>query len=144
MTTSATYYRRRRPSRKSSILQQVPRPCCVKLTTLSCPHCSLIWCTPFSIFCFGVCLPFGEKTKTNPFPLLPKSYADVVKVTSPSSLSSSVDEKEFLILHSWTNKTDLESMMVFMSDAGANMLRQASIWMMDGTFHMTSAPFYQM
>jgi hypothetical protein len=86
---------------------------------------------------------FREKKKANPLPPLPKSYADVIKTTIPSSLSSSADEKEFLILNSWTNENELESMMVFMSDVGADILRRAPIWMMDGTFRTAPSPFYQ-
>jgi hypothetical protein len=46
----------------------------------------------------------------------------------------SADGKECLITNSWINENELESLMVFMSNDGADILRQAPIWMIDGTF----------
>jgi hypothetical protein len=34
-------------------------------------------------------------------------------------------------------------MMVFMSKAGADVIRRAPVWMMGGTFYAAPKPFYQ-
>jgi hypothetical protein len=86
---------------------------------------------------------FRERMKINPLPPLPKSYADVMKAEIPSNLSKTADGKEFLLLKDWTNGNELESIMVFMSDDGAEILRRAPTWMMDGTFKCAQVPFYQ-
>jgi hypothetical protein len=85
---------------------------------------------------------FREK-KINPLPALPKSFSDVITTDIPNKLSLSADGKEFLITNSWINENELESLMVFMSNDGADILRRAPIWMMDGTFKVVPKPFYQ-
>jgi hypothetical protein len=66
-----------------------------------------------------------------------------MKAVIPGSLSNTADGSEFLILNSWINDLELESTMVFMSDAGADVMRRAPDWMMDGTFYTVPKPFYQ-
>ena len=61
----------------------------------------------------------------------------------PSTLTNTADGSEFMILNSWMNDIEQEAMMVFMSDVGADMMRQAPIWMMDGTFFSAPTPYYQ-
>jgi len=34
-------------------------------------------------------------------------------------------------------------MMILMSDVGADVMRRAPIWMMDGTFFSAPTPYYQ-
>ena len=86
---------------------------------------------------------FREKKKINPLPALPKSFSDVITTDIPNKLSLSADGKECLITNSWINENELESLMVFMSNDGADILRRAPIWMMDGTFKVVPKPFYQ-
>jgi hypothetical protein len=38
---------------------------------------------------------------------------------------------------------ELEAMMVFISDEGANVMRRAPVWMMDSTFFTAPKPYYQ-
>jgi hypothetical protein len=66
---------------------------------------------------------FLEK-KINPLPALPKSSSDVITTDLPKKLSLSADGKECLITNSWINENELESLMVFMSNDGADILRQ--------------------
>ncbi len=66
---------------------------------------------------------YREKKKLNPLPPLPCC--------------------EFLILSSWTNNMELEAMMVFMSKAGADVMRRAPVKMMDGTIHPASKLYFQ-
>ena len=84
-----------------------------------------------------------EKNKINPLPTLPKTFSDIMSTDIPTKLSLSADGKEFLITNAWINVNELESMMVFMSDDGADILRRAPTWMVDGTFKVAPDPFYQ-
>jgi hypothetical protein len=86
---------------------------------------------------------YREKKKLNPLPPLLKTYQDVTKAVIPSSLSNTADGSEFLILNSGISDLELESMMVFMSEAGADVMRKAPVWMIDGIFYTTPKPFYQ-
>lgn len=84
-----------------------------------------------------------NKQKINPIPELPKSHADVMKTVIPSKLSLTADQREFLILKEWTTKSELETILVFMSDSAADVMRRAPTWMMDGTFKVRPVPYYQ-
>lgn len=86
---------------------------------------------------------FREKQKLNPLPPLPKTYKDVLTAAIPTSLTHTADHTEFMVLKSWTNDTELEGIMVFLSDVGADVLRRSPVWMMDGTFSTAPDPFYQ-
>jgi hypothetical protein len=65
---------------------------------------------------------FREKQKFNPLPPLPKTYTDVLTAAIPTSLTNTADNTEFLVLNSWTNDMELEGLMVFLSDVGADVL----------------------
>jgi hypothetical protein len=86
---------------------------------------------------------FREKQKLNPLLPLPQSYADVLTAAIPASLTHTADNTEFLVLNSWTNDMELEGLMVFLSDVGADVLRRFPVWMVDGTFNSAPVPFYQ-
>ncbi len=88
-------------------------------------------------------LALYREKKLNPLPHLPKKYQDVMKAVIPASLSNTVDGLEFLILNSWINDLELEAIMVFMSKAGADVKRRASVRMTDGTFYTVPNPYYQ-
>jgi hypothetical protein len=83
------------------------------------------------------------KQKENPTPPLPKSYSYLMKTEIPENLSKTADVEEFLIMNSWTNICELESILVFMSNSGADIMKKATTWMMDGTFKICPVPFYQ-
>jgi hypothetical protein len=84
-----------------------------------------------------------NKQKENPIPQLPKSHDDVMKTDIPQKFSKTADNREFLILKAWTNATEMESALVFMSDSAADIMRRAPTWLMDGTFKTRPAPYYQ-
>lgn len=84
-----------------------------------------------------------EKRKLNPLPPLPKNYSDVLSAAIPSTLTNTADNTEFMILNCWTNDMELEGLMVFLSDVGADILRRSPVWMLDGTFGTAPAPYYQ-
>jgi len=86
---------------------------------------------------------YREKKKLNPLPPLPKTFQDVMNTVIPSSLTNTADGTEFMILNSWINDLEEEAMMIFMSDVGADVMRRAPIWMMDGTFFSAPTPYYQ-
>ncbi len=88
-------------------------------------------------------LALYREKKLNPLPPLLKTYQDVTKAVIPASLSNTADGSEFLILNSRISDLELESMMVFMSEAGADVMRKAPVWMIDGIFYTTLKPFYQ-
>jgi hypothetical protein len=46
-------------------------------------------------------------------------------------------------MNSWTNNTENESLMVFISNTGADILKTAPVWLMDGTYRISPVPFYQ-
>jgi len=77
---------------------------------------------------------FREKQKLNLLTPLPKTYTDVLTPAIPTSLTHMADNTEFIMLKSWTNNTELEGIMVFLSDMGSDVLRRSAVWMMDGTY----------
>jgi hypothetical protein len=67
----------------------------------------------------------------------------MMKIAIPPELANTVDGKEFMILNSWTNDKELEAVMVFLSDVGADVMRRAPVCMSDGTFFTARTPYYQ-
>jgi hypothetical protein len=53
------------------------------------------------------------------------------------------DGGKFLMLRSWLNSEEKECFMVFLLDTGADILRRADAWLLDGTFRTCPSPFYQ-
>jgi hypothetical protein len=88
-------------------------------------------------------LALHREKKLNPLPPLPKTYQDVMKPVIPASLSNTANGWEFFVLNSWINDLELEAMMVFMSETGADVMRRAPVWMMYGTFYIAPKPSYQ-
>jgi hypothetical protein len=86
---------------------------------------------------------YREKKKLNHLPPLPKKYQDVMKAVIPAFPSNTADGLEFLILNFWINDLELEAIMIFMSEAGADMMRRAPVRMTDGTFYTAPNPYYQ-
>ena len=84
-----------------------------------------------------------EKKKNADMPKIPKTFEELMKVHIPEKLSKCADGSEFMVHHSWLNDSEMVSLMVFMSDVGADILRRAHIWMVDGTFKIAPTPFYQ-
>lgn len=66
-----------------------------------------------------------------------------MKTAIPPKLANTTDGNEFLILNSWTDDLELEEVMIFLSDVGANVMRRASIWMLDGTFFTALTAYNQ-
>ncbi len=66
-----------------------------------------------------------------------------MKTEIPENLSKTADGEEFLIMNSWTNICELESILVFMSNSGADIMKKATTWMMDSSFKICPVPFYQ-
>ena len=84
-----------------------------------------------------------EKKKLNSTPKLPKSYEDIIDSILPREFTQTNDKGDFLILQSWTNEAKDEGLLVFLSDFGASILKRHSLWLLDGTFKSTPAPFKQ-
>ena len=84
-----------------------------------------------------------EKKKLNPTPKLPKSYEDIIDSILPKEFTQTNDKGDFLILQSWTNEAKDGGLLVFLSDFGASILKRHSLWLLDGTFKSTPAPFKQ-
>jgi hypothetical protein len=63
------------------------------------------------------------KQKKNPTPPLPKSYSDLMKTEISENLRKTADGEEFFIMNSWTNISELESILVFMSNSGADIMK---------------------
>jgi hypothetical protein len=66
-----------------------------------------------------------------------------MKTVIPASLSNTTDGSEYLILNLWINYLKFEAMMVFMSEAGADVMRRAPVWIMSGTFYTAPKLYYQ-
>ena len=85
---------------------------------------------------------YRQKKRENPLPPLPKNHDDLMKADIPSRLTQTADGGEFLIKHGWINRLESESMMIFLSDMGADIMRRSPVWMIDGTFSTSPAPFH--
>lgn len=79
----------------------------------------------------------------DPRPELPRTFADIMKMDLPAKYTTTADGREFLVMNSWTNNTENESLMVFISNTGADILKTAPVWLMDGTYRISPVPFYQ-
>ncbi len=66
-----------------------------------------------------------------------------MKMDLPAKYTTTADGREFLDMNSWTNNTENESLMVFISNTGADILKTALAWLMDGTYRISLVPFYQ-
>ena len=88
---------------------------------------------------------FREKKKVNPAPPIPKSgdFASFMSITFPEKFTKTNDGAEFLRLKSWTNESEDEALLVFLSDTGAHVLRTHELWLLDGTFATAPVPFAQ-
>jgi hypothetical protein len=84
-----------------------------------------------------------EKNKQSHRPALPKTFRDLMKAEMLPEYTKTADGGEFLILRSWLNSEEKECLMVFLSDTGADILRRADTWLLDGTFRACPSPFYQ-
>lgn len=84
-----------------------------------------------------------KKQQHNPRPQIPKTHQDFMDIIMPDSYSKTADKGTFLIHKSWVDIMQTKSMALFMSDWGAEVLRKHKIWLMDGTFKTTPAPFAQ-
>ena len=52
----------------------------------------------------------------------------------PSKYTQTADGGEFLVLNCWVTNAEKASIMLFLSDMGVDILRQAKTWLMNGTF----------
>jgi hypothetical protein len=64
-----------------------------------------------------------------------------MKADIPTSLNQTANGGEFLKKHSWINELESESLMIFLSDMSADIIR-SPVWLKDGTFSTSPAPFY--
>ncbi len=85
---------------------------------------------------------YRQKKHENLLPLLPKNHDDLMKADIPSSLNQTANGGEFLIKHSWINELESESLMIFLSDMSADIIRRSPVWLKDGTFSTSPAPFH--
>jgi len=82
---------------------------------------------------------YRPKKHENP---VSKNYDDLMKADIPSSLNQTANGGEFLIKHSWINELESESLMIFLSDMSADIIRRSPVWLKDGTFSTSPAPFH--
>jgi hypothetical protein len=64
-----------------------------------------------------------------------------MKTDIPDNLRKTVYGEEFLIMNSWINITELEFILVFMSNTAEDIIKRATTWMMDGTFRICPVSF---
>lgn len=84
------------------------------------------------------------RQKLNPMPKIPRNHQDIMEIPQlPDKLTKTKDGQSFLLAQCWTNDDHEKSMMVFLSDYGADILRNAPTWLMDGTFKSSPTPFTQ-
>ena len=68
-------------------------------------------------------------------PTIPKSHDDVMDQQFPDILQQTCDKQDFLVYKDWVNAQETLSMLVFLSDWGANVMKNSTtIWYLDGTF----------
>ena len=86
-----------------------------------------------------------EKCKVNPSPSIPKpgDFSSFMAGQLPEKFTKTHDGSEFLILQSWTDDTEEDALLVFLSDTGAEIFRTHQVWLLDGTFKTTPCPFKQ-
>jgi len=84
------------------------------------------------------------RQKLNPMPKIPRNHQDIMEIQElPDKITKTKDGQSFLLAQCWTNDDQEKSMMVFLSDYGASILRDAPTWLMDGTFKSAPTPFTQ-
>lgn len=83
------------------------------------------------------------RCKANPMPKIPKTHQDVMEANLPDKLTKTMDGQPLLHLITWKDDIEAESVLLFLSDPGAEYLRRAPVWMMDGTFKTAPVPYKQ-
>ena len=83
------------------------------------------------------------KNKLNPMPKLPHTHKDIMDIDFPEKLRTTKDGQDFLTLQSWVDENELSSILVFLSTPGAEILKRAPVWLMDGTFKTAPEPYKQ-
>ena len=86
-----------------------------------------------------------KKQELNPRPKLPKSHEEYMSTENiPDKYIKTADNGNFIIFQDWVDEAKTESMVMFMSDWGAEILKMHSTWLFDGTFQSCPAPFSQL
>ena len=68
------------------------------------------------------------RQKLNPMPKIPRNHQDIMEIPQlPDKLTKTKDGQSFLLAQCWTNDDQEKSLMVFLSDYGADILRNAKL-----------------
>jgi hypothetical protein len=87
--------------------------------------------------------PFtGRRNMRTPCTPLSKNYDDLMKADIPSSLNHTANRGEFLIKHAWINELAYKSLIIVLSDVSVDIMRRSPVWLIDGTFATSPAPFH--
>jgi len=83
-----------------------------------------------------------EKKKVADRPPLPKTFSELMR-SIPDKYQKTADGGEFLVLNCWIDDQETQSIMLYLSSTGVDILRRAKKWMLDGTFKIAPLPYYQ-
>ena len=84
-----------------------------------------------------------KKQQINPRPRLPKTQEDYIATQNIPDIKTT-DNGDFITFKDWIDEAKTESIVMFMSGWGADILNTLSTPLFDGTFQSCPAPFAQL
>jgi len=79
----------------------------------------------------------------NPRPVLPSTFKEYMETNIPEKFTKCADNGEFMIFKEYVDQEQTQPLVIFMSQWAADILKNHTTWMFDGTFKSAPTPFSQ-
>lgn len=84
-----------------------------------------------------------QRQIVNPRPRLPTLFEDYMNTDVLDKFTKAADGGEFLLYKDYVDSEKSQPLVIFMSQWGADILKNHSTWLFDGTFKSAPNPFTQ-